>query len=124
MFHLHNANTVYLPKYYSSLVDPRPSYWVNNKYVRSHTIIGIVLRLFWCMHLGQNRHRNFAVVDINDKTKISDWLSQQYLQSDGRTPKKQAQILKEVPSSVLPDKCAIPWRILLGEEQPVAVVGQ
>ena len=45
----------------SGMVCPRPSYWVNNKYVRSHTIIGIVLRLFWYMHLGQNRHRNFAV---------------------------------------------------------------
>ena len=28
-----------------------------------------------------------------------------------------------MPSSVVSDKCAIPWRILLGEEQPVAVVG-
>ena len=102
------------------MVCPRLSYWVNQKYVRSHTIIGDVLRLFWYMLLGQNRHRNFAAVDINDTTWFSCWLSEQYLQSDGRTSKKQAQISKEVTGSVVPDK----WAILLGEEQHVAVIGQ
>ena len=71
------------------MVCPRPNYWVNNKYVKSHTIIGIVLRLFWFMHLPQNKRRNFAAVNINDPTRFSVWLAQRYLQSDGKTPKSK-----------------------------------
>ena len=30
---------------------------------------------------------------------------------------------RRVPGSVVPDKCTIPWRILVSEEQPVRVLG-
>ena len=51
--------------------------------------------------------------------------NKRYPQSDDKTPRKEAPILKEVPASVVPDRWAIPWRISLGEEEnAAAVLGQ